>query len=389
MAERTKAPVLKTGGPLAGPVGSNPTPSATHVLMSTPLCVIYRIMTLYSGHAAEMERLQAMLGRRAREVGDRAVTVPAVLAGQGMDGAAVQVRHHLLEVEGWLRRWEVSLADRTGVLVGLDAVSAPAVPRARAWAGTGERRADELIDALQRGDLARTAAILATLEGSSPQQAAEFLAAFGGDMVAVLPLLVRDQGVPVADLARYLAPLAGALAVALPAGRTGFGIGDVMHDAARSEIGPAAYFAFADFADADLVEATAALMGQFHLRELPLVTPPYPLPDGGTAHPDPRVDLLRLLLDRDAATRAALLRSVVATSGAGAVVAPATPWGDGGSAIGDVVASVAGALDPATVVAISHAAADSAVAPAVRVAAWRLLWTSLILHASDALGSAR
>ena len=389
MAERTKAPVLKTGGPLAGPVGSNPTPSATHILMSPPLCVIYRIMTLYSGHADDMESLQATLRRRAAEVGDRAVTVPSVLAGQGHDTVAIQVRHHLCEVERWLRRWEASLADRTGVLAGLGAVASPAVPRPRAWTGTGDARAAALIDALQRGDLARTAAILATLEGATPQQAAEFLAAFGADMAAVFPLLVRDQGVPAADLARYLAPLAGALAIALPTGRTGFDIGDVMHDAARSEVGPAAYFAFADFADADLVEAAASLMGQFHLRELPLATPSYPLPDGGTAHPDPRVDLLGLLLDRDAATRAALLRTVVAASGAGAVVAPATPWGDGGAAIGDVVASVAGALEPATVVAIGAAAADAAVAPAVRVAAWRLLWTSLALHASATLGSER
>ncbi len=338
-------------------------------------------MTSYSGFVAEMYRLQAMLGRRARDIEEHAATVTTVLSNHGHTATAHSVHHQLLDVGEWLRTWDASLDHRSGVLSGEAAVATASLRRT----GTappvppGERTAADLIDALQQGDLSRTARLLDTLDASAPEELARFFSAFGADMVALLPLLVFEQGVPAAALDRYIRPLAVALAAVLPTGQVPFGIEDVMHDAARSEIGPGAYFAFADFADADLVTASVQLVGEFHRRELPLRTPPYRLPGGGRAHPDPRTDLLRRLLDHDIPTRAAFVEAVVESHGAAALVDPTTAWGDGGEAVAAVLASVAGGLEREVVLAVAVAVAGAPeAAPAVRLAAWRLLWVSIL-----------
>jgi hypothetical protein len=89
MAERTKAAVLKTAGPFAGPVGSNPTPSATKALLRKAFRCISREVDVLTTTA------RSALGARWGRGRSGDTTVERV--GEGVQIVVVQVS---VQIEG-------------------------------------------------------------------------------------------------------------------------------------------------------------------------------------------------------------------------------------------------------------------------------------------------
>lgn len=346
-------------------------------------------MSAFRADPGALDALGSEVGRRAADLAGPVTGSLRVLLGQGYGTAAGSVEHVGAAAGTWARLWAASLAGRIAILD--DATEIPTTVADRAeWliqrARTlyfatpanahngkgGSLLAEALLDALEDGDLEAVRALMARLEGLSEAETVAFFERLDADMTGLIPTLLVDAGVADGDLAGYLAPLGAALAMATSAEdgmALSFTGAEIVSGHEGAAVSPAAYFDFGDFHPEFVFAAAAGVLAGYADTDLPLRSPQYERPDGSVAEPDPRLPLLREVLAMDEAGRLAFLAWVDAQGAMPGLVAPMTEWGDGGEAVGRLLADLAGS-DPrasaGVVVLVMRAVAEArGLAPAI------------------------
>ncbi len=343
---------------------------------------------------ADLERLGISLGQTADSLATWEAVTCGLLHDFGYTATARGISATLQRSQGFVDSWRRSLLRRLALLEdqqrvpvgagapmilagdqGLQAgnrgdalwqlfrgIPAPAPPAAigggNGRAGStaaGEILAGALLDALETHDLGRILALLdrLLLHLTDEDFVLGVFHTLGPERTGQFPLLIMNLGADIVDLHRYLAPLAAALAVAVGTGRLPFTAGDLFAGNGGRGLTAAAYFDFAAFEAGFVAGAATAFLPAFRSQEVPLHGVPYLLPDGRYAEDDPRLPIVRALLALETAEQRVALIALTAEGLLPALVIPATPYGDGGRAVGLLLESLATSPDTATTATIA------------------------------------
>lgn len=353
-------------------------------------------MAAFRADPESLSSLAAAVRGNADEVGHWALAGAGVLTAFDCHDAAAALASELAAAVSWARTWHESLRSRVAILEGDGAVPTGAgTVRALLAAATSvysvhvatpapadhlslraERLAHDLLDGLERGQLDAVEAIIARLAGLTEDDLVAFFDHLGVDLVGLFPRLVAAAGVNAAQLDRYLAPMGRALGIASRAGdgmSLPFTGAELMDGRGDGAISPAAYFDFGHFSPDFLAAAAAGVLAGFDASDLPLRGPDYTLEDGTAAGPDPRLPLLRAVREMATDTQRHFLAHLAVQGLLPGLLAPATPWYDGGEAAGALLRCLVTASDGATMgttAEVMRVAAEArGVSPAVALGA--------------------
>lgn len=378
-------------------------------------------MTTYRASPDDLADLAASLLAGADELCHHGAAAGGVLSAHGYRHEAWLVGLQIEESQAWASRWAGSLRTRIALLensralplygttvhhaaaTALGVFPSPTpewqlfagAPAGGAWDGADPRVRPEsllgvttpgvelarcILDALESGDLERIQALLdrLTLHMTDLAFLEDTFTTLDADVVGLLPTLLLDAGVAEADLHRYLWPIGSALAVLESQGHLPFTAAELMAGHEGFGVTPLAYLDFGEFSMDFLVAIAGPALVAYAEDELPLRGPASMMPDGSVAPPDPRLALVRALLDLEPREQRSALVAVAGEGLMPALLSPATPWGDGGVAVAELLTSLAGINEYPSSLAVAHAMdAVTVVTSTVIVAA---LTTAVVPH---------
>ncbi len=339
-------------------------------------------MAIYSVDPVELDHLATTLTNSVEDMAAYASQSAATLSQHGYVNESWLVGLRLAQAQDWATGWAGSLRTRIALLDGGRALpsttvrhvvtSATSLAHARTtepiwqlFSGTparptrvgaepswgpsmtpsaGETIGRALLDALSDGDLDRILQLLdevATHLTDLPFLGALFTT-LDADITGLFPTLLLDLGVNPSELARYTQTLGAALAVLESEASLPFTAADLMAGHEGFGVTPLIYLDFGRFSVEFLVEIAGPALTAYTHDPLPLRGPEYQLPDGTIASPDPRLALVRSLLDHNTAEQRSALGAIGRSGLMRDLLSPATPWADNGEAVAELLEALWG-----------------------------------------------